>query len=121
MKKLFQLLTAFAISLLAAQPALAALSCETAVRCTMGASETGASCPMAPALGECSTDCCAQSLLPADQSWAATAKSRALDADHAIVVDVVARHAESATASLPFDPVDVSSPPRFILHRVFRI
>jgi hypothetical protein len=123
MKRLPQLLAVIVIGLLALQPAWAALTCNTASLCAMGASDMGSSCPMAPSLAssECASDCCAHILLPTSQIWAATDKSKALDADRDLVSDISSMTAAAASGTLSLHPTVLSSPPRHILHRVFRI
>ncbi|HTA78728.1 MAG TPA: hypothetical protein VK720_04240 [Terracidiphilus sp.] len=123
MKKLLQLFAVIVIGLLAIQPALAALTCPTASRCTMGMSGMGPNCPMTPALAAagCVSGCCAQTLPPTNQSWGTIAKPKATAANGVLVVAVVLSDAPSATERSHSDPAVLNSPPRYILHRVFRI
>lgn len=127
MKRAIQIFAVTLISLLAAGPAWAAVSCalgNTAMgaSCPMGMPQMGADCPMAQdlAMTYCSQDCCNGTMsqaivfpgIPAQSKIATTAPG---------VLSLNARRTGASADHEPFSLAVTTSPPRYLLLRVFRI
>lgn len=128
MKRLLQLAAVLVVTLLAGLPTAEALTCPLRVGAAsatypLGMSETGANCPHSPeaAANECLRDCCNCGLPKLVGPIAVRAKQR--QGVPVQFVGLVALHAdaERAVAGAPHGPIVSSSPPRYILNRVFRI
>jgi len=127
MKRVIQIFAVMLIWLLSAGPAWAALSCalgNTAIgaSCPMGMARMDADCPMSHAMAmDCSQDCCNRTLpqtivvpgVPArSKILATTPGSFSLPA-----VETIETSANTELVSLE----TASSPPRYLVLRVFRI
>lgn len=123
MKRLLQTVAVLVASVLAVQPALAALACSAESRCPMAMSEMGPDCPMAHSLeaANCSPDCCDHSTLGASQSWVTLSRPKNHAVDPAPAAGIVVFSTPAVGRGILPDPATQSSPPRYILHQVFRI
>lgn len=110
---------------LAAQPVLAAATCEMAspASCPMGMSAMGPDCAMAHDMADaaCAQDCCNHALPQAAVITAIPGKPRAgLPAQGPAAV-TEPLHLESVFTPLRTPAAAASSPPRYIRNQVFRI
>lgn len=121
MRRLLQAVAVAVAGLLVVQPALAAFACTTPSHCAMSVSEMGPECLMARSLaaGDCSSDCCEHKLPVASQNWTTLAKPRTQGVHYISIA--AAPDTESAFATPRPEPLPLSSPPLYVLHRVFRI
>jgi len=116
------------MALLAGLPAAQVLTCPlraeaAAAACPMGMSEASANCPMAPGMiaNECLRDCCNCGLQKL--SGPATVRVHpkpAVPVQFRALAELTAESDRAAWAAKDV-PVPSSSPPKYILHRVFRI
>lgn len=126
MKRVFQFAAMVVVLLLAAQPALAGVACATGgmarAACPMGMSEMGSDCPMAYGLAaDCTRDCCDRTTTKAVVLPAAPIKPRTLVAS-AVVSTAVEPPISAVLRADWLAPMAVSSsPPHYLLNRVFRI
>ncbi len=126
MKRVSQFAAVIMVLLLGVQPALAGVACARigAMRtaCPMCIGAMGADCPMAHAVAaDCTTNCCNQTILKAVVLPAAPAKPRSA-ATNAWMSTAVDLQAAAVPRSGCLPPATASSsPPRYLLSRVFRI
>jgi hypothetical protein len=122
MKRLFQTVSAFVVGSLLMQPAFAGV-CTAVERCGMMAERMGPDCPMDTSLpaANCSSDCCHPSLPTASLSWSIAAEPIARVASPLFASAVSAVGSGTVPAGPRRAPDILSSPPRYILLRVFRI
>jgi hypothetical protein len=127
MKRQFQLFALLLTALLAGGPSLAAAACALnnlamGADCPMGMAEMGADCPMAQDLttADCSQDCCNRAQSQAVVIPGIPVRPKLLVAT--LHFALLAELPRVETASIESEPLRVSSsPPRYILLRVFRI
>lgn len=127
MKRATQILSVLLVLILGTGPAWAALGCASdpgmGSACPMGASAMDADCPMAHSLAgpDCSRDCCELQTPTADVLNALTSKPSPVKALPAVAAVPVAFAVEGASHPVVMLDLAGSSPPRYILLRVFRI
>ena len=124
MKRLAQFVAIIAVALLAVQPAAEALTCATVKHCAMGMSVgMGPTCSMArvQVLGDCLPGCCAHSRPAASTAWAAPAKPKVPAIAFVFIAVNEGKAHRWDIAGSPKNLMAPSSPPLFVLHRVFRI
>jgi len=128
MKRLLQIAGWLACTLLAVQPAVEGLACTLTMPgagmvCPMGMSEMSPDCPMAQQMAEagCMQDCCNHAVPRTAAPAFAPAKRRAGTVMAATTAAVVAPQISRQTAPIGSPASVSSSPPRYILHQVFRI
>lgn len=126
MKRAFQFAAVAVVLLLAVQPALAGVACETSgmtrAACPMGMSEMGVDCPMAHGMmADCGQNCCEHATSTAVVLPAALAKPRLLAAGSAVSVAVELHVAVAPRPDWLPAMTTTSPPPRYLLNCVFRI
>ena len=116
------------VLLLAGLPAAEALTCplrvsRDAVACPMGMGGAHSDCPMKQRLSgnECLRDCCNCGLPKLVGPIAVPVQLKQGTSVQFVALDAPGREAEHAAAAAPDGPAVSSSPPRYILNRVFRI
>lgn len=115
------------VLLLAGLPAAEALTCplraEAAAACPMGMTETSANCPLAKGMSanECLRDCCNCGLPKLVGPVAVRVHQKQGMPVQFVALAAMNAGAERAVAAAPGGPAASSSPPRYILNRVFRI
>jgi hypothetical protein len=129
MKRLLQIVSVLVIALLAAQPALAGLTCNMeapgsmacAPVCAMATNQMGMDCqmPQQVAGAGCMEDCCQHGLPQAVAQFATGAKPKAPQLLPTTLP--MAPPAETVFAVTPPGGIIAATPPRYILFRVFRI
>jgi hypothetical protein len=128
MKRLVQFTAVLVVTLLAGMPTAEALTCplramaDSAI-CPAGMTNSSANCPIAQAAAanECLRDCCNCGLPKLIGPIAVRVSPK-----QGVTVQFVGLHTlhantGGAIATKPDEPVLSSSPPRYILNRVFRI
>lgn len=129
MKQLLKNVVLLVIGLLAAQPVLSSLNCVAgmvpacAPGCPMAMSIMAPDCPMSgmSAAEGCSQSCCTQNAINAVLPRTAPEKSKVLaHSPVALITSVYAAAGFERQAAVSLD-VSAETPPRHILHRVFRI
>jgi len=129
MKRAFQIAGILLIILLGAGPASAAVGCvlgssAMGPSCPMGMTAMDADCPMSHALaaGDCSQDCCNRTAPIAQVVNAVPVKPKYAAANLQMAVLAVPTVVEGRySRPAVFLSFAASSPPRYILLRVFRI
>ncbi|HEY2468046.1 MAG TPA: hypothetical protein VGI45_09410 [Terracidiphilus sp.] len=128
MKRLIQIFAVTLIGLLTAGPAWAAVSCALdnsamGASCPMGMAHMDADCPMSHAMAmmDCSQDCCNRTLPQALVLPGIPLKSKILAPAQGMFTLSVAQTTETRANSEPVSPRVSTSPPRYLLLRVFRI
>jgi hypothetical protein len=130
MKRISQFVALFVAVLLSAQPGLASVSCamgmlggHSAHNCDRAMTEMGTDCPMARQFSGtgCGKNCSREGVPQALGQSASRAKPKAVRAQSLVLLpEVVEESGPAFTAQRTEMPVS-SAPPRYILHRVFRI
>jgi hypothetical protein len=129
MKRLTQLATVAVIALLVVTPALASLPCTSGLRaacagdCPMMMNGMGTDCPMAgrETAGGCSPNCCAAA---ASQVAVFAVTPKKLKLASGVSTPVVIGEAVAQEQSAAIDSqteTRATSPPHYLLNRVFRI
>jgi hypothetical protein len=132
MKRILQIVAVLSVALLAAQPALAGLSCTmeapTSMPCVPGCdmtamSQMGMDCqmPLQIAGTGCFQDCCQRGLPQVVAQLASGAKPKAARTQLVLIVPQIAPALQRSFAATPPDAIVAAAPPRYILFRVFRI
>lgn len=132
MKRILQIVSVLVVALLAAQPALAGLSCTMgepanipcAPDCNMAAmGQMGMDCQMPLQLAGtgCFQDCCRQGMPQAVAQLTSGAKPKAARTELVLMAPQMATALETAFRATPPDAIAAAAPPRYILFRVFRI
>jgi hypothetical protein len=128
MKRAIQSFAILLISLLAAGPASAALTCALGSSAMdsshpMGMTQMAADCPMSQNLAavDCSQDCCNRALPQGFVIAAVPARHRLIASVPAFFSVAQAISMGHRFASEPVSPAFAGSPPRYLLLRVFRI
>lgn len=128
MKRAFQIAAAILMLVLPVRPALADATCRMGMAtsqaaCPMGMDEMGPDCPMAQHMAQdaCAQDCCNHALPQTAVIPGTSAKPRSSAA-----APTMTCASGSPEAQAPFAPSSTpiaagSSPPRYILYRIFRI
>lgn len=116
------------VMLLAGLPTAEALTCPlraaaVSAACPMGVAETSANCPMAHLIpaDECLRDCCNCGLPKLVGPIAVPVYPKPGMPVQFVALAALSADAERAVAIAPDGPLVSSSPPRYILNRVFRI
>jgi hypothetical protein len=128
MKRLVQFAATCVIALLAGLPVGAGLTCAMHMvadgsTCPMGMSGMGPDCPMAQEMGAagCAQDCCNAHMAVVATPAAVRVKPKlASRAESMALIPLEATAAKTAATELAGPPRS-STPPRYILNRVFRI
>lgn len=128
MKRFIQFAAVLTIALMAGSPVAEALACSTLMgegtgACTMGMSEMGTDCPMAQpmAAGGCAQECCNHALPLVPAPLLIPVKPRIASPSQFIALILASPDAEQAAIAKSTGPSPSTSPPRYILNRVFRI
>jgi len=123
MKKRLQIAAVMLAGLLAAQPSIAALACQANAGCSMGMSEMGPNCPMtrSQAADACTPGCCDHAAAALSREWATLAKPEALAQNAVLSCARESGPPMMFSGSVGSCSLAASSPPRYILYRVFRI
>lgn len=128
MKRMLQFAAVAVVMLLAGLPTAEALTCPlradaASAACPMGMSETQANCPMALGIStsECLRDCCNCGLPKLVGPVAVQVHPKQCLPVQFVALAALNAGVERAVAAAPDEPTVSSSPPRYILHRVFRI
>jgi hypothetical protein len=131
MKRILQFVAVVVIALLAAQPALAGMSCEMgtpasmhcAPCCHKAMSRLGMSCPMhhKVAASDCDQNCCHNALPQGVALLAAGVKPKAGSAEFIAVAPRLVTNADAAFVGAPPGNTVAAVPARYILFQVFRI
>jgi len=128
MKRIAQFAALVVVMLLAGLPAAEVLTCplrvsRDAAACPMGMSGVHADCPMAQqvARNKCLRDCCNCGLPKLVGPIAVPVQLKQGTPVQFVALDAPGQDAERAVAAAQDGPAVSSSPPRYILNRVFRI
>lgn len=125
MKRFFQFVSILAIGLLMGPAGFEAVLCGSvgqSTPCPMAIHDMGPDCPMAGPTASLNfpQNCCAQRCLPQVLPWARPVKPKVAILQTAIMPLVLLVASPVRVLAKPID-ASASSPPRFILYRVFRI
>ncbi|HUB51477.1 MAG TPA: hypothetical protein VL986_04990 [Terracidiphilus sp.] len=129
MKRLLQIAAVLVIGLMAAQPVLSSLDCAArmasscAPGCPMAMSVMAPDCAMTgmSATQDCTQNCCSRNSVEAMLLQVSTGKARTASS---IPAAILATTTSAPVVAIPAEAaLDVrsSSPPRYIVNRVFRI
>jgi hypothetical protein len=131
MKRLIQFVAVVMVALLAAQPALAGMSCEMgtpasghcAPCCHKAMSHMGTDCPMQHQVTttDCDQSCCHDALPQGVALLAAGVKPKAGSAEFIAVAPRLVMDADAAFVGAPPGSAVAAAPARYILFQVFRI
>jgi hypothetical protein len=124
MKRLVQFAAVALVGLVGAQPALAGLLCAApAAACPMAMTDMGPDCPMSGAMAaaECPLTAYLHAIPQSVASVAATGRPKAEPPASAHGAAPVMPLAHRTLVALNATAAEASSPPLYILHRVFRI
>ena len=127
MKRIVQFAAVVVVSLLAGLPFAEVLTCPLSAEavsavCPMGINEASADCPMAQlAANECLRDCCNCGLPKLVGPIAVSVQAKLGVPVQFVGLAASGGEAQRAMPAAPDEPTVSSSPPRYILNRVFRI
>jgi hypothetical protein len=132
MKRFLQIVAVAVVAILAAQPALAGMTCgmlrvpigPCAPACGMAMSQMGADCQMAKhvAGSGCMQECCRNGFPQGVLQSSTPAKPKAAGTQIVTAFPQLAPHVQAASAAAPtISAIVAAAPPRHILISVFRI
>jgi len=128
MKRIVQLAAVVVVTLLAGLPTAEALTCPlranaAASGCSMSMGTMSTDCPFAQgmAANECLRDCCNCGLPKLLGPIAVRVNQKQGLPVQFVALVALSADSQSAGATRPDEPVLSSSPPRYLLYRVFRI